>query len=284
MKKRVNKLDNNFWDLIKRPEMLVLPGQLAFFFILSIVPTLTLISYAAVYLNLSFDILEHFFARSFGPEIAKLLIPEMSNYSMSFGFIVTLFVGFFVASNGASSIIITSNTIYGIEDKGYIRRKIKGIIMTFFLIILFLFILIVPLFGQRITELLSNLSIDSDYTNTLSNLINVFNGPLSWLIIFFFIKLLYTMAPDKQIPSARTTYGALFTAVGWIMATAIYSFYINHFAHYSVYYGSLANIIILMLWTYLLAYIFVIGMAVNYRRDNRVEKVESIDIKKKSKK
>ena len=45
--------------------------------------------------------------------------------------------------------------------------------------------------------------------------------------------------------------------------TALYSYYISHYAHYSVFYGGLANIVVLMLWVYLLAYIFVIGMALN---------------------
>ena len=139
--------------------------------------------------------------------------------------------------------------------------------MTIFLVLLFLFILVVPLFGNLIITAIKN--INDSYTDGIISIINILNGPLSWLIIFFFIKLLYTMAPDINIRSSQTTYGALFTSFGWIISTAIYSFYINNIANYSLFYGSLANIIILMLWTYLLAFIFTIGLALNYNKDEQ---------------
>ena len=84
-----------------------------------------------------------------------------------------------------------------------------------------------------------------------------------------FIKILYTMAPDKNIPSNQTNYGALFTTFGWIISTYIYSIYINNYARYSIFYGGLANLIILMLWLYLLAYIFTIGLALNFKRTTK---------------
>jgi membrane protein len=282
MKKRFKKFLNNFFTVLKRPEMLVLPGQLAFFFILSVVPMLTLISYGVTSFNLSLEVVESFLTKSFGSEIANMLIPEVSNVSISFGFMFTILFGFFIASNGASSIIITSNTIYGIKDKGFLARKIKAMIMTVFLVLLFLFILLVPLFGESIIRIAD--SINSASKDGVAQVIRILNGPISWFIIFFFIKLLYTMAPDKKIASNRTTYGALFTSIGWIISTAIYSFYINNYANYSIFYGSLTNIIILMLWTYLLAFIFTIGLALNYRKDELGEtfeiKLSKKDIKK----
>ena len=282
MKKRVKKFMSNFKVVLKRPEMLVLPGQLAFFFILSIVPILTLVGYFASFMNLTFDNFEHIITSFFGSELSKLIIPEITNVNFSFLFVLITLVGLFFASNGCSSIIVTSNMIYGLEDKGFLRRRIKAIIMTFFLILLFLFILVFPLFGQKLIELFNNINMETHIIQGFENVVNILTGPLSWFIIFFFIKILYTMAPDKPIPSSQNTYGALFTSIGWIIATAIYSFYINHYNHYSIFYGGLANIIILMLWVYLLAFIFVIGLALNYRKDELGEKFE-IRIRKRKK-
>ena len=58
----------------------------------------------------------------------------------------------------------------------------------------------------------------------------------------------------------------------------IYSYYINHYANYSIFYGALANIVILMLWVYLLSYVFVLGLAMNY--DEELEKTGILDVKK----
>lgn len=274
LKRKVNNFFDNFLNVLKRPEMLILPGQLAFFFILSVVPILTILSYAASSLKISTDILANFFSHSFGSAIVNLLMPNVTEMSFSFGFILIVVIGLYFASNGASSIIVTSNTIYGIDNTGFLRRKIKALIMTVFIIILFLFILIVPLFGESIISLINHLNVSQSIKDSAVNIFNVLNGPLSWFIIFFFIKILYTIAPDKNIPSSQTTYGALFTSVGWIIATALYSFYINHYAQYQIFYGGFANIIILMLWIYLLAFIFVVGLALNYRREELGKTVE----------
>jgi membrane protein len=271
MKEKAKKFIKNFLAVMWRPEMLVLPGQLAFFFILSVVPILTLLSYAATYLNLSINFIIEFISREFGTEIANLIIPAVADTSLSKGFFITLFIGYLIASNGASSMIVTSNTIYGIKDKGFIHRRIKSFIMTIIIVFLFLFILIVPLFGNKIISMLNYINMDPVVTSRIELVISILKGPISWLIIFSFIKLLYTLAPDKKIPSASSTYGALFTSIGWIISTFFYAYYINHYAHYSVFYGGLANLIILMLWVYLLAYIFTIGMALNNQESNSQE-------------
>ena len=86
------------------------------------------------------------------------------------------------------------------------------------------------------------------------------------------------MAPDKKIPSRNVNVGAIFATGGWIIITMVYSYYINNYANYSIFYGALANIVILMLWVYLLSYIFVIGLAMNYHEE--LEKTGVIEVKK----
>ena len=84
-------------------------------------------------------------------------------------------------------------------------------------------------------------------------------------IIFFNVKLIYTIAPDWKILSKHTTKGAMFTTVGWILAVQVYSYWVSNFSNYDIFYGSLSNIAILMLLTYIISYILVIGIAINVR-------------------
>ena len=46
---------------------------------------------------------------------------------------------------------------------------------------------------------------------------------------------------------------------------AIYSFWINNFSNYDIFYGSLSNLAILMLIMYFLAFVFVIGIGINVK-------------------
>ena len=98
---------------------------------------------------------------------------------------------------------------------------------------------------------------------TLSTPIARASGENDWHNAVFRVKLLYTIAPDKKIPSHSTTYGSIFTTVIWTIATAIFSYYLKYFANYNMLYGNLSSIIILMMWIYIISYVFVMGIAIN---------------------
>lgn len=281
LKNSLKDFFDNFIKVLKRPEMAILPGQLAFFFVLAIVPTITLISYGATGLNLSTDVIFEFLSNAFSKDIAGLLLNTPTKNLSGFSFFAVILVGYFLASNGPASIIVTSNTIYGEEQSGFFKRRFKAIIMTFFLVLLFIFMLIVPVFGDKIIELFQYVNLNSNITKKVTSIIGLLQGPITWLIMYFFIKILYTLAPNKKILSKSVGYGALFTSVAWIIITYIYSYYINNIAYYATFYGSLANIVILMLWIYFLAYAFTIGMALNYRKEEELEKTGTINIEKK---
>ena len=97
--------------------------------------------------------------------------------------------------------------------------------------------------------------------------------PIAFFLIFFLIKMIYTMAPDKKIPSHYVNKGAMFTTLAWSLVTAFYSYYVSHFTNYDIFYGSLSGIVVLMMWIYILSYILVVGIAIN----TEVYKVNSIE-------
>ena len=268
----------NFKAALFKPEMLVLPGQLAFFFILSIVPTITLIGIGAGLLNLSTDVIYNFIRTAFNEGIASVLVANPT-HALGFKYIFTMLIGYYFASNGAASIIVTSNTIYGIENNSFIKRRIKAMLMTIIIILLFIFMIIVPVLGSKITEMIAFVNMKQSVTDKILVVFNFLKGPITWFIMFVFIKMIYTMAPDKKIESRYVNKGAIFTTIGWVLATNIYSYYIGHYAKYDVFYGGLANIIVLMLWFLILAYILTIGIAVNHKvEEEELEKTSKINV------
>ncbi len=270
--KKIKKTLSNFRKIIKRPEMQILPGQLAFFFVLAVVPILTLISYAATFFHLPINSITDFISNTFSANVASTIVPSLTEANFSFSFIFLIVVSFFIASNGCKSLILTSNTIYGIKPKRELNTRIKALIMTILLVMLFLFILIVPLFGNLILSLFEKIITNEKVLESIYLTFRILKGPITWLILFIITKLLYTMAPDKKIPSASVNLGSLFTTIGWTLLTAIYSYYITNVAVYDRLYAGLSNIVILMLWVYLLAQIFTIGLALNYREEKQLAK------------
>ena len=83
------------------------------------------------------------------------------------------------------------------------------------------------------------------------------------IMIFFVVKVVYTISPNVAIPSKSVNKGALLTTVIWVVSTFMFSFYVTNIANYSKFYGNLSNLIIVMICIYWLCYVFVFGMTFN---------------------
>lgn len=263
MKKTIKKIFRNIMAIVKKPEMRILPGQLAFFFVLSIIPIFAIIIIIGSSLSLSSDAITSFFEGAFPSGIVNTLM-EMLDYShLDTNVIIFLISTFIIASNGTFSIINASNTIYKTEPTSWLRRRVKAVFLTFSMVFLLLFILLIPTFGSNILSFIGNIPVLNEVIDKIIFVFNLCSVPISIFVVYFTLKLMYVISPDKKIKSRTVTSGALFTTFGWIISSRIYSYYVTHFSKYDLVYGGLANIIILMLWFYILAYIFVIGMSLN---------------------
>lgn len=279
MKEKIKRGIHNFFKVLKRPEMEILPGHLAFSFVLSLVPTLTILTYVATVLNFDVSFISDFMKNAFSEDFANLLMGTSMTMKADFNFFLTLIVGYVIASNGAASIITSSNMIYGIKNDSFLKRRIKSFIMILIIILLFVFLLIFNVFGNKIIEMFQLMDISKRLFVNITLIISVLKGPISWFIIFLFIKILFTMAPDKKIQAHEVNKGAIFTSVGFILVTYVYSLYTTHFARYDVFYGNLASIVVLMIWFFLLSYIVTIGLALNYREEViTLEKTAKLDV------
>ncbi len=266
MKKYISKI----YQTIMIDEMRILPGNIAFFLILSLVPILTLIGLLGGLFSISIADVIQFFEELLPKEVSEILIPFFDAQT-SGNHIFFFIVGFFVASNGPHAIILASNTLYGFKHSEFIKRRIKALMLTILLMILFFFVLVVLAFGNIIVKFILDLTIFEKVGNHIYYLFAILKWPIAFLLIFIFVKMLYTLAPDKKIPSKLVNRGAAFTTIGWVLITAIYSYYANNLANYNMLYGSLSGIVVLMMWIYIISYILIIGIVINSNTYQRLE-------------
>jgi len=269
---RVRAFLKKVFHIIKRPEMRILPGQLAFFFVLSLIPLIALVGTIAASFNISVSSLEEAIKFALPRDVSQTLLTYVSGKGLNFNIIVFFLSAFILASNGCHSMIITSNEIYKIECEKVLKRRLKAIFMTFILVLLVVFLLIVPVYGNTILQVILSHTNESEKVNLITSIYQILKYPISIFLIYVNIKLLYTIAPDEEVKGKSTTHGAIFTTITWVIATEIYSFYVETFANYDIFYGSISSLIILLMWVYILSYIFVIGMAINAGEKNEKEK------------
>ena len=262
--KKIKKFLIDLWHVLRLPEMLFLPGNLAFFLILSLAPLISLFGLVASSLSLSTSSITNYVSNFLPKEVIEILLPFIDGSGINITNIVLVIIGFFVASNGPDSIITASNFLYKTENKNYIYRRVKAIFMTFWLLLLFVFVLIVLAFGSFILNKLLSFGVLGEFISNNYIIIILIKTVIAFIIIFITIKVIYTIAPDKTIKSKYVNYGALFATFAIIIITTFYSIYVNNVAHYDIIYGGLANIAILMLLIYIISYIIVLGIAINH--------------------
>ncbi len=251
------------FKLLMKPEMRILPGQLAFFLVITIIPMVALIITMAAALSISTDTLRIAMEEVLPNQISSIIEAIKVGNGLSLNLFVFFFSAFLLASNGTYSMINVSNEIYKVEPRSFLKRRIKAIIMIFIMVGVFLFLLAVPVFGSTLFEIIVQLIGQSNFTQILRNGLSLLKYPITIFILFINIRIMYIMAPDEEIPSKTINKGSIFTTIGWILSTEIFAFYIDTFNNYNIFYGSISNVLILLLWVYLLSYIYVLGMIIN---------------------
>ena len=94
---------------------------------------------------------------------------------------------------------------------------------------------------------------------------------LLFLLVFLFVLLAYRMAAPGGVPRPPVVAGALLAAAALVAATALFSRLIGLSARYSLVYGSLASVVILLVWLYLCGNLLILGCAFSCVRHRRRE-------------
>ena len=270
MKQRVKNFLHYLYISIKRPEMEVLPGNLAFFFMMMIIPLLTILGIVISNIDVGKASVYDALVSNFPDNIASMIISIAGDSSSSIGIMALLVSSLLLASSGTYSMIVTSNSIYGIKKSNYFLNKIKSIILLVILIILFIVLLFVPIFNNKLFEFIGSLTNTDIATNAYVTLYHILKYPVVFLLVFLFISILYRFSPSDRKHRKRIWYGAAFASVLLVIVTWGYSYYLEYFSTFENYYGGISNILCLMLYLNLISYIFVLGMSMNYARDKTI--------------
>lgn len=81
---------------------------------------------------------------------------------------------------------------------------------------------------------------------------NIAKWPVMLAVVVLIVALLYYATPNVKQPKFRwMSVGALFAIIVWILASAAFGFYVATFSSYSKTYGSLAGVVVFLLWLWI---------------------------------
>ncbi len=174
---------------------------------------------------------------------------------LSFSAVTTLWS----ASKGISAVRSGIETVYSANaESGFVTHRLKSIFNTVIFIVLLTLLSVLLLFGDLLTSLFGG---RFTYIATLLRI-----PMLAVLMALFFTLIYVTVARRSNLVSRnffRHLPGAMFSSVGWLLFSYLYSIYIDHFPGASRIYGGLAAICLIMLWLYFCMIILLLGAEIN---------------------
>jgi membrane protein len=273
IKKSINWVLDLYRRII-RHDSLGYSAQLAYFFLLSLFPLLITMFSLLPYLPLKTEDIMNFIS-DFAPgetitfidSTLDTLLEKHNGGILSFGIIATLWA----ASNGMNAIIRAMNLAYEIDDdRPFFIVRGLSVLLTIVMIAVFIIALLLPVFGKHIGIYISS---KFGYTDQFIDTWNTIRFSLSSVILFIVFSAVYFLTPNRKMKCATVVPGAVFSTIGWILASLGFSFYVNNFGNYTFMYGSLGVIIVLMIWFYITGAVLIIGGEINglneeYKRKN----------------
>ncbi|MFQ3854197.1 YihY/virulence factor BrkB family protein [Staphylococcus parequorum] len=241
-----------------------LSAQLSYYFMLSLFPMLlfllSIVPVVGVEQSTIRDMIKEHVPSDYAGQVSSIIGDIMGNASGSI-LSVGLILALWSASNGMTAIMNSFNVAYDVEDsRNFVVSKLFSVLFTLAMIIVLPIALILPTFGEQIGSLLFGPLGLGDQIKWIFNLVRVV---LPLIIIFIAFMVLYTLAPNVKIKMKSVIPGAIFATIVFLGGSFLFGIYISNFANYSKTYGSIAGIIILMLWLYITGFIIIIGAEIN---------------------
>ncbi len=255
-------LGRDFAYKMQKKNIAAFAGSCAYFFIISIVPLLILISSTLPYTAVTeADLIKALsdITPDFADAIILRLIDEAYEQSVAV-FSISALATIWSGALGMMSIIRGLNCIYDVEERrNYFHLRFIAALYTLAMIAILLVMLLIMVFERVVRNVAVSHFPSIMFVISLSSY-------LKFLVVIavstFFFALIYTFVPSAKMTFVYQLPGAIFSAVVWYLFSWLFSIYVNMSGYFSIY-GSIATPLIMMIWLYFCISIFLIGAFIN---------------------
>lgn len=184
---------------------------------------------------------------------------------VSLGIVVALFS----ASVGIGAIQDTLNTVYKVkETRPFWKARLEAMGITLVVAAIVVVALLSLFAGDFGADFLRHRFYGSIF---LSYAVRITGWVLASLLMILSFEVMYILCPDLKNRKWRGfTPGGLIGLLGWVVGSICLRIYLHYFNTFSVTYGSLGAVIILLLWFYLTGVMILLGGEVNSEIEHAV--------------
>lgn len=240
-------------------------AQISFYLVLSIVPTILLITQILGLFGVSLESAMALIEDYTGKRMSGMLMSLFEFSSVGAGNIVFIIVALWAASRASFAIMRITN--YTFTDgkttgKGYFAERFRAVKTMGITIVTIVLSLVILAYGKLIlTAIVAALGLNPEIIVESTWLW------LRWLLgfglYFLMISYNYYILPTEKVKYRKIIPGSVFASVGLLVVTGFYSRYTTSLANYDVLYGALSSVVAIMFWFYFLAWVLCLGVLCN---------------------
>lgn len=239
-------------------------AQITYYLILAFFPFLlfliNLLSFTPLSTEILFANFNRFLPNETGDLVKNIIVKTLQVKSKML-LIVGMIGSLWAASKGILAIMKGLNKAYDVEEsRNFIKLNSISLISTIGITVMIILSFVMLVFGKVIgTHVLGLVG-----AKNLFNIVWLFLRyciPLATMFTTF--SLIYGYVPNKNLKFNNIRVGAIFTTIGWVTTSLLFSFYVNNFGNYEKVYGSLGGVIGLISWLYISTLIILLGGELN---------------------
>lgn len=262
-------------DQIKADHMDIVSAGVAFYFFLAIFPALA--AFVSIYglvtepaqVEQQLDQLTAVFPQQAHEMLADRLhsIASQSSETLGWGMALSVLLSLWSANKGTKSLFEGINIAYDERDeRGFIKQNALTLMFTLGGMILAIVGLVAVV---AVPAMVGNLGLPE----IAQTIIRWARWPVLGIILVGVLSLIYKYAPDRDNPKFKwVSWGSVIAAVLWIGGSLLFSWYVKNFGSFDETYGSVAAVIILMLWFNLTAFVILLGAEINSEMEHQTAK------------
>ena len=260
------ELGRRLWHEIQQDELLGRGAQLAYYFLLALFPALIFLTALMGLFPLKDAMPELMsYLRNVLPEDALSLVQKYLDQVvkgsggglLSLGFLGALWA----SSSGVTAIIDSLNTVYGAkETRPFWKVRLLAILLTIGLAGFIIMSITLILYGADIGAWIAGYV---GFGDIFELAWVVLQWPVAIALMLFALAAMYYFCPDVEQDWRWVTPGSLLAVLLWLLVSLGFKLYVDNFGDYNKVYGSIAGVIVLMLWLYWSGITFLLGGELN---------------------
>lgn len=238
-------------------------AELAYYLLFSLFPILIFLNAAIGMFQIDVNELNRELGLLLPQEVLAIItdyisyVSSMQARTMAYAGLV---LGVWSASRSVRSMLRAVSRAYRVREAGLVSKVLPVIITLVLMASVFLLLILLMISKNLLSTVSDYISLPSGMV-ALWNFIKFLIGPVC---IFILLAGFYYVASQRRYRFVQAMPGALFSCIVWTAFSVAFSYYVANFGGYSVLYGSLGAIIILMLWLYATGILLIVGGELNH--------------------